>query len=373
MPKKLLLIALILLVISHASVVLAMDDQEWYEAITFSGILDSRAILYDKFIPDSDVYDNNSSSDIYIYQAMVGMEAEPSKSIKGVVNFLYEQEPITALGSERTESFGLDEAYIELSALWLYSKLGRMYLPMTQLNPLSVSEPFTYTMGEMQKNAAEFGLDSEYFTLSFSWFVGAFDAENNGGMHDYLAYLGIRPLQFIPDYFLEIGGAYLSDATETTLNIGTDFFNGAGTYKDEVAAWELYLNSKLDFTDYLSLALRGEMISTMELEKDLYLDAAGDQTSISAYNAELAFVLFGFFPIGGRYEMINGVDWLGSDRYEPDPLTSDEIQATSTSRYGAYMGLESNKGFSAKVEYLRASDNENFTTDTVTLQLLLDF
>jgi hypothetical protein len=247
-------------------------------------------------------------------------------------------------------------------------------MPFFHYRPLAISDSLPYILGETNKTAYEVGLDSEYFAVSFSGFNGAVDVEDGDNViDDWVVRLDLRPLAWLDGYDLELGGAYMNDATETEADLEATLLNVtvADPYDDNVGIWSAYLDFDLDFTDKVGLAGLFEMVSTLEFDEDNYVDTTGEATSISAYNIEMAVKVLKSIWIGGKYDSISGVDYLGAERFQTQD--TGNYEATSYSRFGGFLNFGNIDKIRTGVEYLYGSDNESNVTQSVTLQFLVNY
>ena len=347
----------------------AEEESDWFESVQAFGKIDARMLMWDKFTPDNEDFDDISGSDIYLYWASLGVIAEPTDYLKGVVSLNYEQEPSTGQIAAPADMLYVDEAYVKFNLFWLYFQMGQMYAPVIHYQPLSVSDSLPYLLAETWQTAYDVGLDSEYFTLSFSQFNGGNDlTDADDAIDDWVVRLDLRPLTWLPDYDVSLGGAYLADATETTFGLANTL---GGDYEDNVAGYTAYLSADLKFMDNFGMAALFEYASTMEFDKDNYLNTEGDATSISAMNAELAFVVYKNFWFGPKWDTVSGLDWLDAESFEP--AGQDDYQALSYSRIGGFLGVGNKDDISLAIEYLHGTDNESNTTDALTMQILLNY
>jgi hypothetical protein len=367
------------LIFSAASA-FADEDAAWHEMIQVFGQIDGRVAAYDRYDPDHSSFDPVRTSDVYLYAAKLGVEAEPAEFVSGVFSLLYEQFPASPVfGNAKESEFMVDEAYLEFSLFWLYFKLGQFYLPYLPYQPLAISDSTAYLIGEVRQTAYEIGLDSDYFALSFSGFNGKVDLnETPERLDDWLVRLEVRPLSMMENQNLVIGGAFLNDATETTFDFADMFVgqtNGRETlpaeYTENVPSWSAFLNGNFTVSDKLTIDLLYEMVASLPFDEDNYVNAAGDKTNVSALNGELSFVLFKNFWIGGKYDRMFGLDFLLTERYDQSAL--NEFEPTTYQRYGGFLGVGDKEEISAAIEYLHGSDNEDKTTDQLTLQFLVNF
>lgn len=357
------------LILALATGALADDNGDWHERVQVNGWLDARILMYENFTPENDNFDDITGSDVYVYKAALGVEAEPADYVMGVINLLYEEQPDTGIIAKPTEELSVDEAYVKFSLFWLYFQVGKFYLPVSPYRPLSTSDALTYVLGETNQSAYEVGLDSDYFTLSFSGFNGGNDLlDGDNAIDDWVARLDIKPLSWLPNYDLVLGGSYLSDATETEFGLNNLL---AGDYEDNVAGWTAFMTADLNFMDNFGLKVLWEMVNSMEFDEANYVDTNGDATAVSAMNAEMAFVVYKNFWFGPKYDSVSGLDWLGAEVYENPG--EDEYQATSYSRFGGFLGIGSKDKIAVAFEYLHGADNETNTTDAVTMQVLLNY
>lgn len=381
--KGIIVLLTIISICVFSTIAFAEEDEAWYERVQVGGLIDGRIICYDRYVPDIEEVDEVRNSDVYLYDLSVILEADPADFVSGKIKLKYEQTPTSAVFNNPWEDdLFLDEGFLRFSLFWLYFQLGKFYLPFQGYSPLAVSDSMPYILGKLNKTAYEIGLDSDYFAVSFSGFNGEVDVDGDPERIDnWLVRLEARPLAFLPEYDLAIGAAYLNDATEMAYGIYDLFLDdpvtGVPNYEENVAAWSLFAKADFTFNEKFGMQALYEMVSTMQFDEENYLNTEGDKTNISALNAELAFVLFDTFWFGGKYDRIFGVDYLFTERYEvinqTTQLITDELQPLSYSRYGGFLGIGDKEKISAAIEYLRGTDNESHTTDSIILQFLVNF
>ena len=381
--KRIALIFSFLLFLILAGTAFAEEEEPWYEKVHIGGLIDARIIAYDKYIPESSKIDDVKTSDIYLRWLRFDIDAEPTEFISGRFSLLYNQTPVSPvfIGLGNDDELTVDEGYIKFNLFWLYFQLGKFYLPFQAYTPLSISDSLPYTLGVINQTAYEVGLDSDYFALSFTGFNGDSDLLGNSEViDDFVARLELRPLAWLPNYDLSLGGAFLNDSTEMGYGIRDIFLVDAtgapSAYEDNVGSWTVFTKGDLSFSSKIGLSFLYEMVSTLQYEEDNYLNANGDKSNISAVNGELAFVLFKSIWFGGKYDRIFGVDYLGTERNETTDNTGallDDYQPLTYHRYGGFLGFGNKNKVATIFEYLHGTDNEEHTTDTITLQFLVNF
>ncbi len=373
MKRTTIIITLIVFALGALSAQAEDDFSNWYESVQIKGLIDARILAYDSFTPDNSEFDDESVSDVYLYWASLAVDAEPTEWARAVFSVLYEQTPPSAVfGTDHMDELGIDEAYVNFHLFWAYFQVGKGYMPFFHYQPLAISDSLPYTLAVTNKTAYEIGLDSEYFAVSFSGFNGSYDIDDGDNViDDWLARLDVRPLAWLEGYDLELGGAYMNDATETEADLGNALLIANNPYEDNVGIWSAFLNFDLDFSDKVGLAGLFEMASTLEFDEDNYVDRTGEATSIMTYNVELAVKALKSIWIGGKYDSISGVDYLGAERFQDQD--TGNYEATSYSRFGGFVNFGDMDKIRTGLEYLDGSDNENNVTQSVTLQFLANY
>ena len=376
--KRIALLLSFVLVLGCSFSAFAEEEEPWYEKVHVGGLIDARILAYDKYIPENDKIDDVKTSDIFLRWLRLGVDAEPTEFISGRFAILYNQTPVSPVFTNQAiqDELLVEEGYLKFSLFWLYFQLGKYYLPFQEYRPITVSDSLVYTLGVINQTAYEVGLDSDYFALSFTGFNGASDLQGmSEEIDDFVARLELRPLAWLPNYDIAIGGSFLNDSTEMGYGVRNLFLEDTGgapsNYEDNVGAWTAFTKGDFVFGPKVGLTFLYEMVSTLQYDEDNYLNADGDKSNISAINGELAFVLFKSIWFGGKYDRIFGVDYLGTERNET--ADEDEYQPLTYNRYGGFLGFGNKNKVATVIEYLHGTDNEDHKTDTITLQFLVNF
>ena len=316
------------------------SESNWYDSVTVFGYVDFRAEHHTlSFADDAGVaeldddgeivpgtFDDSAitESDLYVYEAAIGVDVAPNDYVSALVTVAWDE-----FAFEDGSELFVDEAMICLRYPWTvtpYAVLGRTYPPVGNYATFAISDGLLYTLTETRQTTVGLGASHPYFDASFWLFNGGVDRVDSDGealddvVDDWAARVDVFPLAFQEKHELAIGGYYLSDAAETSLEIGEMI---GGDYEDNVGLWGAYLYGVFPFTDMVGLGVNVEYASTGRFDEDNYVDAAGDETEITAFLGELAVLVWDQrVSVGARYEFITGIDWLGAvyngtDTYEP--------------------------------------------------------
>jgi len=356
-----------------------ITNQDWFDVTTINGIIDAR-VGYLSFAPQTNDLDVETVSDIYIFNAGLGAEIEPNEYLSGAIFFLWEED----FGGEDL-GVDMDEGFITLAWMGLFGQLGKTYLPVGQFDTFAISDPLVLELAECRQSALGIGYEHIFFHVSGWTFAGDFEnVDENGKAADnivdsYAARLNVMPLAFQDRYSVTIGGYFLSDATETSLEFGGNLAevdpdntpdNGDEfiRYKTDVPLYGGFLTAELPFTDLFGIGITGEYVTTGEFNEEEYVDNTGAAAAISAMNGEVAaLVLNGAVRIGGKFETISGLDWLETQGNDPN------YEVTSFSQYGGFAGYDPWDHLHLGLQVMSGADNRGNKITHALFQTALEF
>jgi len=354
-------------------------EGKWFEMITINGVVDAR-VGYRSFTPEADGFDTENVSDIFVFNAGLGAEIHLNEYLSGNIFFLWEEE----FGGEDL-GIDMDEGFVTAQWNGLFGRIGKMYLPVGQFDTFAVTDPLVLELTECRQSALGAGYSHDYFGISVWTFNGAFDnVDENGENPDnaidsFAARLDIMPLAFQENHKLTIGGYFLSDATETSLEFGgnLNLLNPDGVaengdefteYESNVPLYGGFLGAQLPFTAAFGLGVVAEYVTTGEFDKEEYVDGAGEVTALSAVNVELAALLLNrSIQLGPKFEIISGLDWLGTQENDPD------YEVTRFTQYGGFIGYDPWDHLHLGLQAMAGADNEGNRITDVQLQTKLEF
>ena len=378
--KKLGSLLAFIAILALAIPAFAEDEKgKWFDKITFSGVIDAR-IGVRSFAPESDDFDTENASDIYVFNAGIGAEVQSNPYLSGTIFFLWEEE----FGGEDL-GMDMDEGYITAQWKGLFGQIGKMYLPVGQFDTFAINDPLVLELAECRQSALGVGYSHDYFGASVWAFNGAFDnVDVDGEIADnaidtVAARIDFSPLAFQDDYKLTVGGYFLSDAAETSLEFGNglnqidpDDVAGSGDefvqYETDVPLYGGFLNAELPFAESFGLGLAAEYVTTGEFDEKEYFDGSGEATALSAANLELAALLLsGSIHFGPKFEMISGLDWLETQENDPD------YEVTGYTQYGGFIGYDLWDHLHLGLQAMAGVDNEGNRLSEATFQTVLEF
>ena len=340
------------------------EEVDWTKYAAITGLIDGRVTFYN-FDPDAKNADSFRTSDVYIRFASLGVEYTFNDYVGGSI----------LVTAEDPDLFYLDHAYVKLQYPWVVTPsftIGRVCVCRGSFATYAIEYPFPQVLFESYMTAIGVGLEYPYFSYETYFFNGKFDnVDKDGEPADDIIdtvnmRLEVRPLAFQKDYQLNLGGMYLTDATETDFDLGSALLHD--NYEKDVPLFGGFLTAVLPFTQMVGLGLIGEYAATGKFNKNNYLDNSGKETTISAYNLELALLLNDqTVQVGAKIEGINGVDWLGTQGFDPD------YQVERYARYGGFLGFDPWKCLHLGLRYLAGQDNEQNRDGEAMFQTLLTF
>lgn len=394
---KRILIALIVFLLMASASAFAESDSDWFDIIYFTGYADMRADYF-MFTPNTDNEDDEkTTSDIYVFEAALETHAEITDWVDADAVFYY-VDSSNGDNTGRTEELTIDEFYITLSGWGVYAKMGKYYLPVGDFSSYGVGYTRPKDLFWTRVSALGIGYDfvhpdteKEVFGLSAHIFNGDFDnievvdgaPETDDDMiSDFAAHLFFAPTAFsdAEGYSLELGGYYLSDFTETLAGFGNilmpqdiaatpnDSSDDVVLYENDIPLYGGYLTGDFNFTEMIGLGLVAEYATTGEIDELEYVDTSAEATAISAIHGELALLIHERrVQIGGRYSLINGLDYLETAGFDP------EFEPSTYSEYGGYIGLDYIEYLHLGIQGLMGMDNESNTTTKIEFQAKVQF
>jgi hypothetical protein len=162
----------------------------WYDALTFSGVIEVEASYTD---PDS----GDSESDLVVATTELGAEAELSERISAALVLLYEEDEGGVDVDIATINYDFNSGFSFV--------LGQEYLPFGAYGTALVSDPIALEFGETRETTLITHYEQGGFNGAFYIFNGDNDEKDKQEINDY----GVR-LSFSSDRFT-IGGDYISN------------------------------------------------------------------------------------------------------------------------------------------------------------------
>ncbi|PIP13240.1 MAG: hypothetical protein COX48_04770 [bacterium (Candidatus Stahlbacteria) CG23_combo_of_CG06-09_8_20_14_all_34_7] len=303
-------------------------------------------------------YEKMDSNDISLATAMLNIDAEVIKYIKGHITFLYED----------GEDLLLDEGYILMDGeniLPLHLKAGEICVPFGKFESSMISDPLTLEMGEMHETAVELGTQYFGFYSSIYAFNGDIDKSGNNRIDNYGASIG-----------------YVIEKELYGLDVGVDWINNiidSDKYSDIIAEKIEEYNTNnigLELRDYVPgfcahaifslgpVTLIGEYISMLKepewnIITDLFLDSIIKDKKIVTWNFELGYT---FSPLGKETTFAAAIQGSeNGDKYFPKE------------RYIGSIGVNICEGVTLSLEYHRDEYETVDNVDVLTTQLAIEF
>lgn len=282
----------------------------------------------------------DSTSNITLATAQLGVELEITDNIGGHIVFLHEEE-------DEAEPIEIDEANITLfhpgkvmgGRVGFFG--GRLYVPFGNFTSGFISDPLTLEMGETNNTAVVFQWANELAAIKIGFFNGGVDKAGKDDMVDTL----VASLSLAPAKGVNLGTSFISDLAESD----TVLVKEESLYESGVGAVSVFAT-----LEYAAFTLDAEyLFATANFDQAL-VGAGTDLTGRrpSALNIELGFVPAERWYLGARYEK--------AEDFKNDP-----------SRYGAVASFGIFKNTVIALEYLLEDAGD--TSHTVTAQLAFKF
>lgn len=304
--------------------------------ISLSGLLELEA-AYERI--GSRGGESESSSDLAVATAQLGLGVAVVDHVTGTLIFLFEEED--------TAPPEVDEATVDLAFGSWEGRLGRQYLPFGAFSSHFVSDPLTLELGETRETAALAGYAGRLWRAAAFLFNG--DAEREGDedhLGDWGASVRVTPLPVV-----ELGASVLSDLADADAELV------GGGYRRRVPGWSAFgviVVEPLEFS--------GEVLGAARRfhPDDLDADGDGDGDRPLAWNLELAWHPVPVVELAARVE--------GSRELVGQP----ELQCGAIVSWGPWEHV------SLSLEYLRGAFDEGFgegvdSRDRVVTQLAVEF
>ncbi|MCZ7584076.1 MAG: hypothetical protein M5R36_12470 [Deltaproteobacteria bacterium] len=410
MNRYLALFTIFALVLTAGQAFAADDDEtDWTDIVSVGGYIDGR-VVFRGFTPDTGESDDEETfSDIKVFEAAVAPHAQLNEHVSVDAVLYYIEGADHPIGhyapwAGRSESLTIDEFYLTYACHGFWAKLGKYYPPIGNFTTYGIGYTRVQDLFWTRVSALGLGYDYSYtstgkspFGLSVHTFNGDFEnvAEKDGAadpndntIDGFAANLYIAPLAFMKDddMSVELGGYYLSDATETLAALSgilmpQDILGTAAPaddvilYENDVPLYGGYLTGEFAFTDMFGLGVAAEYATTGEFDDKEYVDAAGEATAISATHAELALLFDNKnIQVGGKYGAVSGLDWLDTARFNGMyPTKNLAWEPTDYSEFGGFVGTDYIDGLHLAFQFLSGSDNENNATTLGELQAKVVF
>jgi hypothetical protein len=317
----------------------------WAEKITLSGLIEVEG-SYEGVDYDDPGTPDEDSSDITLATVELGIDADITKYVGGHVLFLWE---------DGDDSVGLDEGFIIFDGedvVPLYINIGQLYVPFGNFESHFISDPLTLEIGETSEGAVKAGYTNEWVEACVSVYNGDVDEAGDEDNHidDFVASINITPT-ISEDFSISFGVSYISNIAESDgLEDET-----SGTIEEDVAGMGAFASIAYKERFFLEL----EYVSAIDNfhAGDLSFDNGSRDLEPETWNIEFAFLPTEDLELAVRYE---GGNDLGDD-FLPD------------TRYGGIVSYSLFEATNLAVEYLHSSYDNNDESDTVTVQLGVEF
>jgi hypothetical protein len=396
----------------------------WTESITVGGYVDARPQFY-WFFPNggSGLHELHSSA-VSLYEAALRVTAKPAENIVKVVataayrddgriehvtNYYLDsdrkahQYSQSDLGGTLGKYLFFDEGYVQVGEDF-FLRVGKYYLPITVHDP---KETFSMHYNLLERNlitnslAVGVGYNYKYLAVSGHAFNGENAIADAAGhvkndvlvIDTFAAALNLYPLaMFEHKYSLNLGGYWLSDATQTQGNFAK-LFNGSDiNYEHHIPLGGGYVTGKFFFTDtdasWLGLGFRAEYATTGKFDRQDYviideITHKQSRTTITFMDAEVALLFFeGMATLGGTYETVNGMNYFGMldpdlvAKLGPDAHNTGNLKHYAPSayaRYGGFLRTNLMDQLSVGLELLQGADNVHNADRELQCQARVDF
>ena len=209
-------------------------NEAWYDNLNFSGLIEVQASYTD---PDS----GNSSSDLIVATAQLGVEADLTENLSAAIVLLYEEDDTDLEVDVTTVSYVHGDSGFSFT-------LGQDYLPFGAYSTAFINDPLTLELGETRETALVANYEGGQFAGAFYLFNGDQDEDDR----DQLSNFGAR-IAFVSDNFT-IGADYISNLADSDglqegdygLSSGEDVVDGFNIYG------EFTIGSVMLFVEHLS-------------------------------------------------------------------------------------------------------------------------
>ena len=309
---------------------IALANESWYDALSFSGLIELQAAYTD---PDS----GDSSSDIIVATAALGIDAILTENLSIALVLLHEEDDTDLEVDVATFS------YIHSTNGFSFI-LGQDYLPFGSYSTTLINDPLTLELGETRETTLVANYENGQFAGAFYVFNGDQDEDDRDQLTDF----GAR-IMFNGDN-ITIGIDYISNLADSDslqdgdygLSSGEDVVDGASIYG------QFALESIQIFVEHLSAL------------NEFAID--GNNSEPSATHVELAYAM-GAFTYAAAYHETDEALFL----------------ALPEERFSLGMSTEVLGGLSLGIELVRDEDyaitdgGTGESTDSIVIQLAAEF
>jgi hypothetical protein len=319
-----------------------IEGGNWFERIQVEGVIEFEAAHTRTRFSDPSQADEEEN-DMDLATVELAMDAAIIDHVDGHVLFKYEEDDLF-----------VDEGFITLSGKEKYPvflKAGRQYLPFGYFDSHFVTDPATLVLGETNDGAvvAGYRFAGDKVEISAGLFNGAVDESGDDDMVDsVVAAVGFQPFESVM-----MGVSYTSNLISSD---GLSEFAVTDSIDDMVGGWSAYLT--VAFMERFTFV--AEYAAALDHFKagEIYDAADTRGRKPAAWNLELGFSVLESLETAIRY---GGADDGGAE-FLPEK------------QYGAVANWGIFDSTNLALEFLRAEfDDDDVETDTVTLQLAIEF
>ncbi|MFH0727804.1 MAG: LbtU family siderophore porin [Pseudomonadota bacterium] len=341
--------------------------EAWADRITLSGVLEVEA-GYEKMDYAGAGSEDESSSDLALATASIGVDAKISDYLSGHIVLLWEE--------DETEPVDMDEGFMLLDGgdtLPLYLKAGKTYVPFGKFESNMISDPLTLELGETRETALETGFHAGGFHGAVYAFNGDMDIE---GDENHIDNYGITAgfTMEKEGFALDVGVGWINNIFDS---------DGLTDLAEESAAEARELGFSLSLKERIQgiaahgvitagpVTLIGEYVAMLEdIEVSmaditpgtlaaLGLGSAAKGEKLAAWNLEAGYGL----ELLGK-ETVFGVSFQG---------VTDAEEGFPENRYLGVINVGIMKNTSLAMEYRHDEYETDDSADTLTMQLAVTF
>jgi len=299
------------------------------KGLAFGGLVEVEANYQDPS-------DSKATSDLTLATLELGLEAKVNPWLTAYGVLLYEQ-------GENSDNILVEQAYIRMKSESspFFAEVGRLTQSFGSFESSMISDPMTLELGESKLHASvKAGYEADGITGSLSVFKGDVQKTDEDDINSLVAAFSWQ--KEVDSFRYGIGASWTNNMADT------DGLQDGYTDKkttDFVGGW-----SANAIAGYGAFELRGEYLGAC----DSFTDGEYGGKQPSAWSVEAGYQCKLPLHLALRYE--------GSDDF-----------GTNDSRYGATLGWDVTDGAGLGFEYQRADNKGAADTDTVTVQLAMEF
>ena len=309
---------------------IASTNESWYDTLSFSGLIEIQA---DYTNPDS----GDSSSDLVVATAALGIEAILTENLSMTLALLYEEDDTDLEVDVATLS------YIN-SNNGLSFTLGQDYLPFGNYSTTLINDPLTLELGEARETTLVANYENGQFTGAFYVFNGDQDEDDR----DQLTNFGTR-IVFTDDQ-VTVGIDYISNLADSDSLQEGDY--GLGSGEDVVDGTSVYSKFTIESVQFFVEHLRA-------LDK---FAVDGNNSEPTATHVEIAYAM-GAFTYAAAYHKTDEALFLAlpEERFSLGLIT--EVLG------GLNLGME----LVRDEDYATTDGGTGEFTDSIVIQLAAEF